>query len=101
MGNQELSLVEQIAALKAENEALKTHQMPVRKLTCKVGAKGGVSVYGIGRFPVSLYKGQWEYLINNIGTVSAFIAAHPELKTKPVADTATTVASSDDTTPQA
>ena len=79
----ELSLMEQIAALKAENEALKAKSVAPRKLTCKVSEKSGcLSVYGLGRFPVSLYKGQWEYLIAHIGAVSEFITAHPELKDK-------------------
>ena len=47
-------------------------------LIFKVGEKGGVSVYGLGRFPVSLYRGQWERLIAFIPEVSAFIAANAD-----------------------
>ena len=36
---------------------------PARKVSFKVTDKGGVSAYGIGRFPVTLYKSQWEALI--------------------------------------
>ena len=37
-----------------------------RKLTCKVSEKGAISVYGLGRFPVTLYIGQWEKLTDFI-----------------------------------
>lgn len=50
-----------------------------RKLTLKVTDKGGVSLYGLGRFPVTLYGSQWDKLIDNIGTVKAFINANRHL----------------------
>lgn len=56
----------ELAALKAENAALKQAKADAalnRKLTCKVSAKGAVSVYGLGRFPVTLYKEQWNALL--------------------------------------
>ena len=43
------------------------------KLTFKVSAKGGVSVYGLGRFPVSLYASQWERLLGEAENIKAFI----------------------------
>lgn len=42
----------------------------------KVSEKGALSVYGLGRFPVSLYRGQWERLIQVIPQLQAFIEAN-------------------------
>ena len=42
----------------------------------KVSEKGGLSVYGMGRFPVTLYKEQWLTLLNMAADIRAFIAAH-------------------------
>lgn len=47
-----------------------------RKLTLKVSEKGAVSLYGMGRFPVTLYASQWDRLIENIDEVKAFIDAN-------------------------
>jgi hypothetical protein len=52
----------ELARLRAENEALKAQQG--RGLSLKVSEKGGVSVYGLGRFPVTLYKEQWVKLLD-------------------------------------
>ena len=50
----------------------------------KVADKGGVSVYGIGRFPVTLYRSQWETLFGKVDAIKAFIAEHvEELAVKP------------------
>ena len=45
-------------------------------LTFKVGAKGGVSVYGLGRFPVTLYASQWDALIAALPDLQRFLDAH-------------------------
>lgn len=64
---QDLSKEQLIARLeKAEAKAK-------RKLTIKVSEKGAVSVYGLGRFPMTLYKSQWLQLITLIPQVSQFI----------------------------
>ena len=55
-----LSLEAQLAQLRAENEALKAKQ--VHALSIKVSEKGGLSIYGLGRFPVTLYRSQAERL---------------------------------------
>ena len=47
----------ELARLKAENEALKRQQ--ASPFSLKVSVKGALSVYGLGRFPVTLYKEQW------------------------------------------
>lgn len=61
---------EQLLALVA------TMQASPRKLTMKVSAKGALSVYGLGRFPVTLYRGQWERLASEMDTIAAFISAN-------------------------
>lgn len=45
-------------------------------VTFKIAAKGGVSVYGLGRFPVTLYAGQWDKLLANVSTLQLFIDQH-------------------------
>ena len=71
----------EIDRLKAENESLKSK--PKVKTGLKVSAKGGVSFYGLGRFPVTLYKEQWLRLLDAADEIRAFIAEHEsELKTK-------------------
>lgn len=51
-------------------------------LKLKVSEKGGLSVYGVGRFPVTLYVSQWERVIQAMPEIQAFIKAHPELSRK-------------------
>ena len=71
----------ELERLRAENEALKSKA--AKRETLKVSAKGGVSVYGLGRFPVTLYKEQWAKLLEMADDIRAFIAEHDtELKTK-------------------
>jgi hypothetical protein len=48
--------------------------MKTKDVTFKVGDKGGVSVYGLGRFPVTLYHEQWNKLIAAIPALEKFIA---------------------------
>lgn len=64
-------LVAAIAALKAENDALKAAK--TGGPSCKITEKGGVSFYGIGRFPVTLYKDQWIKLLANAEMVKTFL----------------------------
>lgn len=49
-----------------------------RKLSCKVSEKGAVSVYGLGRWPVTLYRSQWEALLGFVktGAIERFIEAN-------------------------
>jgi len=71
----------ELERLKAENAALKARGS--RGVSIKVSEKGGVSVYGLGRFPVTLYKEQWAKLLELAGEIRAFIAEHEaELKAK-------------------
>jgi len=64
----------QLDALKAENAKLKEARH--KSLSFKVSEKGALSVYGLGRFPVTLYRGQWERLIEAIPQIKAFIEAN-------------------------
>lgn len=48
------------------------------KLTLKVTEKGGISCYGLGRFPVSLYRSQWERLLSEADKIKAFILANAD-----------------------
>jgi hypothetical protein len=65
-------LMAQLEALKLENAKLKEARNS--KLSFKVSeAKGCLSVYGLGRFPVTLYRGQWERLIEVIPQLQQFI----------------------------
>jgi hypothetical protein len=53
-------------------------------VTFKVSEKGAVSVYGLGRFPVTLYQEQWAKLLSNVDELKAFIEANrSRLKIKP------------------
>ena len=71
----------ELQRLRAENEALKKSGRS--KLAMKVSEKGALSVYGMGRFPVTLYKEQWLKLIAMGDEIKAFIEANNEsLKTK-------------------
>jgi hypothetical protein len=74
----------ELARLKAENEQLKSQRG--RSVSLKVSEKGGVSVYGLGRFPVTLYKEQWTKLLSMADEIRAFIKENDALlKTKPEA----------------
>lgn len=71
----------EVAQLRAEVERLKKAQ--TRGVTLKVSEKGALSVYGMGRFPVTLYKEQWLKLLDMSDDIRAFIRDHDAtLKTK-------------------
>jgi hypothetical protein len=61
----------ELERLRAENSRLK--QRGSRGVSMKVSEKGGVSIYGLGRFPVTLYKEQWEKLLDMADDIRAFI----------------------------
>jgi hypothetical protein len=67
----EEDLKKELEKLRAENEALKR---PARgQLSLKVSEKGAVSVYGLGRFPVTLYREQWAKLLGMTDEIRKFI----------------------------
>ncbi len=65
------NLKEELERLRAENERLKKRSS--RGVTMKVSEKGGLSVYGLGRFPVTLYKEQWIRLLDMAEDIKTFI----------------------------
>jgi hypothetical protein len=63
MADNTLTLEQQIAKLMEENNALKTaNKAKAPGITLKVGEKGGLCIYGLGRFPINLYRSQAERL---------------------------------------
>lgn len=75
------ALKAEVERLRAENEALK--RSPAKELSLKISEKGGLSVYGLGRFPVTLYKEQWLKLLAITDRISAFIRDNEsQLKTR-------------------
>jgi hypothetical protein len=72
---------DELERLRRENAALKKGASSGVRM--KVSEKGAVSVYGMGRFPVTLYKEQWLKLLNMSDEIRAFIAANEaQLKAK-------------------
>ena len=69
----------ELERLKAENETLRARRSGATSM--KVSEKGGLSVYGLGRFPVTLYQEQWLKLLDMADQIRAFIRDHQsELK---------------------
>ena len=78
MSEQELKA--ELERLKTENEALKNRGF--KAISMKV-SEGGVSIYGLGRFPVTLYKEQWIRLLDMADEIRSFIAENEsKLKAK-------------------
>ena len=65
----------ELAKLRAENEALKAkaQKQATARIRLKVSERGALSVYGLGRFPVTLYRGQWERLLSMSSDIQEFI----------------------------
>ena len=61
----------ELERLRQENESLK--KGATRGVSLKVSEKGGLSVYGLGRFPVTLYKEQWVKLLDMSDDIRAFL----------------------------
>jgi hypothetical protein len=70
-GGSEDEMKSELERLRAENEALKKSK--TKEITFKVGKKGGMSLYGLGRFPVTLYKNQWLSLLDAAEKIRDFI----------------------------
>lgn len=81
MNEQNDDMKAELERLRAENQALK--KTSAKGLSLKVSEKGALSVYGLGRFPVTLYKEQWNKLLDMSDEIRKFIQANDaELKTK-------------------
>ena len=80
----EESIEEKLARLEAENQALKKQvDRKPGELRLKVSEKGGLSIYGLGRFPVTLYKEQWNRLLDHADEIREFLKANDsQLKAK-------------------
>ena len=79
MSDQDLQA--ELERLRAENAALKTSQ--AKGISMKVSEKGGLSIYGLGRFPITLYKEQWTKLLDMAEDIREFLRNHDaDLKAK-------------------
>ena len=77
------SLKERLAELEAENAKLREEKEKSSVIRFKVGDKGGLSMYGLGRFPVTLYLEQWERLLASTDLIRDALKEHSsELKRK-------------------
>lgn len=69
--------------LKDELDKLKAKEKTKREIYLKISQKGALSLYGLGRFPVTLYKEQWEKLLEKVADIKDFINKNEgSLKTK-------------------
>lgn len=76
-------MLAEIEALKKANAELKAKTMQKNKLGLKVSDKGALSLYGVGRFPVTLYVEQWNRVLEAKDEITAYIEAHKaEFKVK-------------------
>ena len=73
----------ELERLRKENETLKSSKPAPGTLSMKVSEKGALSIYGMGRFPVTLYKEQWLKLLGIADEIQKFIKDNDSrLKTK-------------------
>ncbi|MDX2170688.1 MAG: hypothetical protein SF182_26685 [Deltaproteobacteria bacterium] len=73
----------ELERLRQENAALKAAKPKPGQFSMKVSEKGGLSIYGLGRFPVTLYQEQWGKLLEHADEIRAFISANQaQLKKK-------------------
>jgi hypothetical protein len=74
----------ELERLRSENEKLKAGAAQGRPVYLKVSDKGAVSLYGLGRFPVTLYQEQWDTILGMADEIRAFIETNrSRLKQKP------------------
>ncbi len=75
------TLEQKLARLEAENQALReqTERKKDSQLRLKVSEKGCLSVYGLGRFPVTLYKEQWVRLLDYTDEIRSFLKENDAL----------------------
>lgn len=76
------NLAQENEALRAQLEAMQALMLAASKpkaLTMKVSEKGALSIYGLGRFPITLYRGQMERLLDHAPAIRAFIETNAAL----------------------
>lgn len=74
---------QELEALRAKVAKLEAEKEKKKEISFKVSEKGGLSVYGLGRFPVTLYKEQWSRLLDHADAIREFMAEHDgDLKAK-------------------
>lgn len=74
---QDMSQAELLAMVEAQQRQIEALRLSKQgKLTLKVSEKGALSVYGMGRWPVTLYKSQWQRLLAAVPQIEAFLEAH-------------------------
>ena len=81
-------MLQEIETLKAQNEALKARVEASKKpatITLRVSPKGAISVYGLGRYPCSLYQEQWLRLLDKGDEIRAFIKTNSDSLAKKAA----------------
>jgi hypothetical protein len=81
-----IQLQKEVEQLRQENEALKAPKKRAEpSVSFKISAKGAISVYGLGRYPVTLYEGQWTKLFAAAKDIATFINANQDkVAKKPV-----------------
>jgi len=85
MSESDEDLKRELERLRAENEALKA-QGPARGLRLQVSAKGGVSLYGIRRFPVTFYMEEWDLILGMADDIKTFIRENESQLKKKTSD---------------
>jgi hypothetical protein len=75
LAQQNAELLAQIAAMQA---ALDAANKP-KSITMKVSEKGAISLYGLGRYPITLYRGQMERLLDHADVIRTFISTNSAL----------------------
>lgn len=69
------AIMDELKQLRMENSELKKRQRPI---TFCVTDRGAVSMNGLGKYPVTLYKVQWERIVNNIAPLQEFMREHED-----------------------
>lgn len=73
-GLSQADMIAKVAQLMADNAKLKKANNG--KLSLKVSEKGALSIYGMGKWPITLYLSQWERVMANLDQIKAFVEAN-------------------------
>jgi len=83
MSDNNNEVMQELVRLREENARLSANQVKP-KTGMKVSEKGALSVYGMGRFPVTLYKSQWKKLLAKAEEIQNFITENDSKLTEKV-----------------